>query len=277
MGTPPVPSGPRIDRAALERIIQRAAELQASERDIGEGLTETELLALGAEVGIPEGYLRQAMTEEQFRVGVPRGPGTLDWLVGPAYVSAVRTIARPADETEGGLQRWFAEGELLTVKRRYPDHTAWEPYRGAIATLKRSLGSGGRSYVLARAREVAAYVAPVDAKRCHIRLMADISNGRRAHLTNAATLTVGGAAATTIGIILGVAVPVAGAAVVLGALGGIAAARSRLGDVERTQVALEQVLDRAEHGEFEPSRAQNRSREHPFGRLADEIRKSFGV
>ena len=83
--------------------------------------------------------------------------------------------------------------------------------------------------------------------------------------------------ATAVGIVLGVAVPVAGAAVVIGAAGGSAAARSRLGDVERTQVALEQVLDRAEHGEFEPSRTLHGSRESPFGRLAEEIRKSFGV
>ncbi len=52
-----------ISREALERIIKRAAELQASERDIGDGLTENELVALGKDVGIPAGYLRQALLE----------------------------------------------------------------------------------------------------------------------------------------------------------------------------------------------------------------------
>ena len=33
-----------IDRAALERIIQRAAELQTSEREIGEGLTTDQVM-----------------------------------------------------------------------------------------------------------------------------------------------------------------------------------------------------------------------------------------
>jgi len=46
-------AGELIRRDALERIIQRAAELQAGEQDIGEGLTEPELLALGQDVGIP--------------------------------------------------------------------------------------------------------------------------------------------------------------------------------------------------------------------------------
>jgi hypothetical protein len=61
----------RIDRAALERIIQRAAELQTSTRDIGESLTQEEVLALGKEVGIPDRYLQQALLEERTRAVVP--------------------------------------------------------------------------------------------------------------------------------------------------------------------------------------------------------------
>ena len=45
-GGPPA----RIDRAALERILQRATELQAAERDPGRDMTPEELLALGKEV-----------------------------------------------------------------------------------------------------------------------------------------------------------------------------------------------------------------------------------
>jgi len=37
----------RIDRAALERIIQRAAELQTADREIGEGLTTEQVMELG--------------------------------------------------------------------------------------------------------------------------------------------------------------------------------------------------------------------------------------
>ena len=58
------PAG-RIDRTALERIIQRAAELQTAEREIGDTLTSDELLALGREVGIPVRYLQQALLEER--------------------------------------------------------------------------------------------------------------------------------------------------------------------------------------------------------------------
>ncbi|PYP56441.1 MAG: hypothetical protein DMD40_10765 [Gemmatimonadetes bacterium] len=59
--------GDLVSREALERIIKRAAELQAGEHDVGDGLTNNEVLALGKDVGIPDRYLRQAMLEEQTR------------------------------------------------------------------------------------------------------------------------------------------------------------------------------------------------------------------
>ena len=65
----------RFDRAALERIIQRAAELQTSERDIGENLTPDDVLALGKEVGIPSRYLQQALLEERTRLAGVSPPG----------------------------------------------------------------------------------------------------------------------------------------------------------------------------------------------------------
>ena len=67
IGGPPAPA--QWDRSALDRILQRAAELQAHERDIGDSLTPDEVLALGREVGIPGRYLQQAMLEERVRAG----------------------------------------------------------------------------------------------------------------------------------------------------------------------------------------------------------------
>jgi hypothetical protein len=65
-----------IDKKALERIVRRAAELQAGAAEIGDGLTSKEVLALGKDVGIPEGYLRQAMLEEQTRAADEGSIGT---------------------------------------------------------------------------------------------------------------------------------------------------------------------------------------------------------
>src|SRR2546426_12284413 len=82
--------GELISREALERIIQRAAELQAAEHDIGEGLTKAELLALGQDVGIPERYLHQALLEEQTRAVVEQRRGAPPRLAGPTPPSPPR-------------------------------------------------------------------------------------------------------------------------------------------------------------------------------------------
>ncbi|KPJ98001.1 MAG: hypothetical protein AMS20_16535 [Gemmatimonas sp. SG8_28] len=271
-----VPDTSRIDRAALERIIKRAAELQTVERDIGEGLTEQELLQLGQDVGIPGRYLQQALLEEQSRAVILAEPGLAAWLAGPRYVVAQRSVPGSVDGVRAALNHWMTEGELLTVRRRFPDRTSWEPRRDMMASLKRGLEVGGRPYRLARAREIIGQVSRLDDTTCLVQLLADLSNTRRGHLGGAATLAGSGAVATTIGITLGVMLPIALLPAGIGLVAGAALARRRIGHVEQLQVSLEQVLDRLEHGEVRPDGSGGRGL-GTFERLAREIRRSLGT
>jgi len=268
--------GSRIDRAALERIMQRAAELQAGERDIGEGLTERELMQLGQEVGIPSGYLQQALLEERTRVVATAEPGLASWLAGPARLAVQRTIPGEARLVREGLHRWMTEEELLVVKRRFPEQTSWEPRQDMFSSVRRSLQIGGRSYELSRAKEIVGQVVPLEEGRCHVRLMADLSNTRSSHLVGGASLAGAGAVATAVGVTLNVMLPVALIPTALGGLLGFFAARQRRSQLERVQVALEQVLDRLEHGEIDTTPKLQGPRPSAFVRIADEIRKTFG-
>ncbi len=73
--TPPVPR-PSLDRAALERVLARAAELQSQESaDTGGALTDDQILDLGKEVGLTPDAMRQAIAEERGRVSVPEASG----------------------------------------------------------------------------------------------------------------------------------------------------------------------------------------------------------
>jgi len=57
-----------IDRAAVERVVARALELQASPSgDMQDRLTESQLLELAKEVGLDPVHLRQALAEERKR------------------------------------------------------------------------------------------------------------------------------------------------------------------------------------------------------------------
>jgi hypothetical protein len=271
-----VPSGRRLERAALERVILRAAQLQAGERELEEGLTEEEVLRLGSEVGIPAAHLRQALLEEQTRSTMPAEHGLAAWLAGPRTLAAARTVPGSAAGTEEALEHWMTAGELLVVKRRFPEQTTWEPQRGTMASLKRSFRLGGRDYVLSRATEVSAQVTGVGAHRVYVRLAADVGQSRRERFAGAGLLTGVGAAATGILLALGFATAFAALPAAAAALGAIGIARSHQREAQRVHVALEQVLDRLEHGEIEVPRA----RPGPAGSLgwiAQEIRKQLGA
>jgi hypothetical protein len=270
-------AGELISREALERIIRRAAELQAGERDIGDGLTDKEVLALGQDVGIPSRYLRQAMLEEQTRTVVEAPRGAWGWLAGAARLSAARVV--PGDRTivEQALRHWMEEEELLQVKRRFPDRITWEPKAGAFASIRRALGGGGRTYALARCDEVAGQVTQLEPGFCHLGLTADVASQRRARLTGTAVLAGFGIAAAVVatGIALApVSLPLYVAAGIMG-IGAVRTARSHGGQNERVQVALEQVLDRLERGELRADHALPGTRPSAFGRIADEVLKVF--
>src|SRR2546428_10749406 len=177
--------GELISREALERIIQRAAELQAAEHDIGEGLTKAELLALGQDVGIPERYLHQALLEEQTRAVVEQRRGALAWLAGPTRLSAARVAPGDRAALLRALGAWMEDEELLQVKRRHADRTSWEPKVGAFASIQRALGTKGKTYALARAAEVAGPGAPLRPGVCYVQLLADGADPRQAPLRGA--------------------------------------------------------------------------------------------
>jgi len=268
-----LPSGPRIDRGALERIIRRAAELQASETDIGEGLTEPELYSLGQDVGIGDRFLRQALLEERTRADVAPDRGLLVWLSGPRRVATARMIPRAREATETSLQAWMTEGELLQVKRRYPEQTTWEAQQGAMASLKRAFGSRGRRYVLARTREVAGQVTALDAQRCHVQLVADLSNAFHEQWTGATVLGASGVAGTGVAFAVGVMAPVAAIPALLCGLLAFGVARRQRQRAEETLVALEQVLDHLEHGESVQRTIGPGA--NPLLRAAEEIRRTL--
>jgi len=268
-------AGELIGREALERIIKRAAELQAGAQDVGDALSEPDLLALGKDVGIPERFLRQAMLEERTRTAPAATRGTWTWLVGPGSITAHRVVPGERATVERALSRWMEEEELLQPKRRYPDHTTWEPKAGAFASIQRAL-AGGRRYTLARTAEVTGQVVQLEPGFCLVRLEADVRQQRTARLTGAAVMVGGGWALS--GVLTMLAIPLDSILLLPGAaltLGAVLVARSHRGPNERAIVALEQVLDRLERGEIRAEHAL--PTQHPLERIADQVRKAFGA
>jgi len=268
-----------ISRDALERIIKRAAELQAGERDIGEGLTTHEVLALGKEVGIPDRYLRQAMLEEQTRIAPEVTAGTWAWLTVPRSIVAHRVVPGDQAAVERALSRWMTDEELLQPKRRYADRTSWEPKAGPFASIQRAL-AGGRRYSLARAAEITGQVVQLEPGFCLVRLEADVRDHRTKRITGASVLTILGWGMTGATALIAPPLALAQALMLVPGvgltLGGALIARTYRAANERVQIALEQVLDRLERGEIRTASSPAAlPGADTFVRIAEEVRKAF--
>src|SRR5687768_8000562 len=210
-----------LDRAALERVLARAAELQGETGEPAEALSEQQILELGTEVGLSAQYLRQALAEERTRVGeAPRSSGVLGRMLGAATVSSTRVVSGPPASTLAQLDEWMQREECLRVKRHFPDRIVWEARQGFFDTLRRGLNVGGRGYALTRAHEVSATVVLVDGDRSLVRLDADLGTHRSSVAGQGATIVALGALSSGAAIALGILVPVAVVpAVIAGAVG----------------------------------------------------------
>jgi len=248
----PKPPVPRLDRASLERVLARAAELQVGTGDTPEEFTEEQLLELGKEVGLSAQNLRQAMAEERTRSIVPESEtGLVASLFGPSRVSASRAVSGKAPEILATIDMWMQRQELLIVKRHHADRIVWEARKDFLVGIKRALKLGGRDYALSQAFEVSATVVPVDDSRVHVGLDADFRTSRRRGAEQTIGTTVLGAAGTASLFVIGAMAAVAVLPVIVLPVAGIAASRAFQGRiVSRAQLALEQLLDRLERGEI---------------------------
>lgn len=248
----PVPRHP-LDRAALERVLARAAELQARTGDLADTMTEQQIVELGGEVGLSPQHLRQALAEERARRDNPpiQGP-----LFGPSLVFAERTLRGTPENVFAALDVWMQKEEWLQIKRQFPDRIVWEPRRDFEGGVRRALNVGGRGYALSKATDVGATVVPADDGRVLVRLDADLSGHRRTAIGVMAGVTTAGAATTAVFLALHFALLVAPVPVLAaGAISYVAARASHLAAAARAQLTLEQMLDRLERGE----RAENPS------------------
>ena len=254
--TPDASAQRPIDRAALERVLARAAELQARAGDDDAGLSEAQVIDLATDVGLSVDAVRQAVAEERARLPMGHDRGFAASALGEAAVEAGRTLSGDAAALLARLDAWMQQGESLQVMRRFPDQLAWEARQDFVAMVRRALRVGGRPFALASATEVRALVANAGAGRAHVRLVADFRGTRRQRATGALVVA-------TVGVVIGVplfvmavnaGLAIAAALSLVPALalpvGGMAVARRQFAALRaRGEVSLEQALDRLECGD----------------------------
>ena len=239
----------RLDRATFDRVLQRAAELQAASRDIGEGLSEEEILALGTEVGIPAQHLRQALLEERTRAIAQRPLGVLDRWIAPADLVAQRVVQGTAESIQSALARWMEQREHFIVQRATEGRVSFEPMEG-LAIAMRRLGSmfdpsRGKPY-FDKVELVTAVITPLEAGFCHVTLAASLRRSRSSHLAGGGILTLSGAAAGGVLVVAGAPFLIAAVPVLIATVAGWTVVRTFRSRVQRAQLGLERALDELE-------------------------------
>lgn len=237
---------PKFDQEALQRILQRAAELQAGERDVTGSLDGKEVLALGRDVGIPEHYLRQAMLEEGQVREIQEPAGWIDDMMGPASIHANRVLRGDPHAVEDALVRYLETEEVFGVIRRSEGQVMLEPVGGWQAAVRRATGS--KRFMLKKAERVSATIVPLEPGLSQVILRANLRDVRRGYIGGAAALLSTAVAGT---IVLGalnafwpiLLMPLPGAFGFSWAIG-----KAYKTEVERAQLGLECALDHVERG-----------------------------
>lgn len=268
----------RIDRAALERIMQRAAELQAGEADVGDGLTPDDVVALGKEVGIPGRYLQQAMLEQATEIVAPAAAGLTGRVVGPSEVSAYRVVLGDPEDAARALIDWFDKNEVLVVQRQTTGRVSFEPLSPMQAALRRGgavFGSAKPKFMLAPASLVTATFSKLESGYCHVALTASLRASRNGYIGGGVAGGSIGAAAAVIFAMLSpfwvVAIP---PLVVGGALGWFVL-RQFKPVAARAALGLERALDYLERGGVKPAHQIPPRGGGLLETIAGEIRKAI--
>ena len=245
-----------LSRAALERVLARAAQLQAAsgEDDESGAMTEEQLVELGKEVGLSGELLRQALAEERSRTLLPAESGWLASVTGVSAVTAARTVPGTPAAVLGAIDAWMQRSEALQVKRRFADQLVWEARRDIFSVIRRTIPIWGRGFELIPANDVSAIVAAVGPNRAHARIVADFSVARSRRATSGAALAFAMLLITAPLIAIGVAPVLAAIPSALAALLALFITRRQYRQlVSRAQVSLEQALDRLEFADAKPA------------------------
>lgn len=243
----------RIDRAALDRILRRAGELESGRSgSLDEGLTEDEVVALGLEVGISEVQLRQAILEDRVRPRPLGDPTMLDRVLAPAEFRAERVVRGDPAELIQRLSRWLKKNERLIPQRSSPGLTLYEPMSSWAGTLKRielAFNQTAVKPLLDKVDLLSASVTPLEDGVCHVGLQAVLRGRRRAFLGGGAALLSVGLAAGAILLTLGAPATVGLLPLVAGTASGYGVARIWRTWAERAGIGLERALDAMEQSD----------------------------
>jgi hypothetical protein len=251
-----------ITRTELELVIRRAAELYTREAESADHVSETELMRIAAELGLPAHHVRQALYELPV---TPTGTSRLDRWYGPPLVHGTRVVPGTPDPVLDRLEEYLATREFLQLLRRQKGRALFAPADDAISNMTRAVRRPARHWHIARSRRVAVAVRTMPDQGSHVQVEIDVAQQRRRAFS--AGLAGGSLIALPFAVLAGssagmvmvdvaggapaaIAAALSGASVMAGGVAaGVAAGRARFrARVESARLELASLMDRLESG-----------------------------
>ncbi len=256
--SPRTPAGPALSRAALERVLARAARLQGAtgEGDDAGSMTEAQIVELGKEVGLSADALRGALAEElkpyagTGRIGRDREAcRRVRREYRPNGARRCGRGARGARRVDAAQRGTRGEASLCGPAGMGSAARFLSAFRRAL-TISRK-----RKLELAAANDVTAIVAEVSPGQSHARIVADFRGTRNSRVTKGLGLSLLFALLVAAPLVsIGMAPLLAATGAALAVSITLFVTRSKYNHlIARAQVALEQALDRLEFASDKPA------------------------
>lgn len=221
-----------ITRRDLPSVVRRAAELADVDNDIGDALSEQEVIRIAAELGLSERHVRQAMYEGAREEAEP---SLLDRQLGTPRIAATRAVPFDAARARQSVEAYLVTCEYLAVVRHQGASTTFHPAPDTMSKIARKFKRNS-NHLLASSEAVELTVQPLENGWSHVRLRIVFEDKRRASVVRSIVggVLIGIPAGTLAGVLVGgIAAGVAGAfttdiigqqiAIGLGTLTGLAA------------------------------------------------------
>ena len=249
---PPKPAVPshHLSGPEFEAVIKRAVELQAgSSARLEEGVSDTEVVRIGQELGLDPTTVRRAIAEVRIRPA--EESGALTTLVGPATVRATRVVRRSAASTAAQLDRYLRETEFMVVQRRFHDRNRYERDSGVAAGFGRLTRGFSRGHRPLKLKQLDVAISALDAESCLVEFssaLGGVRGGLAAGVLGSGSAVAGVGAAFVWATAIADPFILLAAPVVAGSWYGM---RAIYRHVSRSlQDKLEALLDRVEHNDL---------------------------
>ena len=251
----------------MDRILDRAHQLDASTPEADSGVEPEALIAAASEVGIDPNAVRDSLAIERLSIATPPAR-RFDRLAGASEVVIEREVYLTVDQALAGLEAWFVSPHRLICDRR-SQGVLFARRRSDVSakvarTMSTARGEGRLAATSLFVEAVPQIVGSTPAQpRTLVRISADRSAPRQLRLAGGGALVGAGFGGG------GMAVAAAGTAVAFPVValpltvGGYVVARSGRGHADRLELELERLLSRVERGEQPASllgRMDNRAR-----------------